>query len=87
MDSALAPSTGKAYQKSVEKFTEFCQNMDIDLTEEEALELWVTHLSNDGVSHGIIQPYTEVTPSLRQPQIKTFLLKGTTKSNDMCLDL
>ena len=89
MDNALAPSTRKAYQKSVGKFTTFCKNMDMDLTDKEALELWVTHLSDDGVSHGVIKSHISALRnySLKQklplnldnPRLK-LLIKGTEKS-------
>ena len=89
MDNALAPSTRKVYQKSVGKFREFCQGMDIDLIDDEALELWVTHLSDEGVTPGVIKSHISALRnySLKQklplhldnPRLK-LLLKGSEKS-------
>ena len=54
MDRAMAPFTRKTYQKIVCKFAEFCLSMDVDMTNAEAVELWVAHLSGEEISHGVI---------------------------------
>ena len=62
------------------------------MTDEEAIELWLTHLSDHGASHGVIKSYISALRnySLKQklalhldnPRLK-LLLKGTEKSKPM----
>ena len=89
MENALAPSTRRSYQRSVDQFQSFCQSMGLDMSKGDSVELWIAHLSEGGIAHSAIRSRLSALKSfstrinlqhtLSSPRI-TLLLKGVTKS-------
>lgn len=88
IEQALAPSTRRVYNKQVLKFKKFCSETKFQWPQafkNEAIELWLTHLKNEGAASGTIRSHLsalrnyslvhKIKAKLDTPRIK-LILKG-----------
>jgi len=91
MDNALASTTRKSYQNSVELFKSFCRSLNRKskkVFRDDSIELWLTYLDRNSISYGRIRSHMSalrhfctrrrISENMDTPQVK-LILRGIRK--------